>query len=282
MHSSHLAALNYNRTINEHIKKINTPLVNKCGLSLLTFRRFSNTDGLLYIFNNNAWMEYSFLNNCWNSNSFENRITQLSNQKFLNYIWPDFPDSHDPVYCALYDHNIWNGVIMYRKYDDCIEAFAFAAEKESDILKKFYVDGINILNDYIIYFKDKAHSLIHPTDKNVFIPYNINLPTYSTIPKDNIKNFFKQTRITKYFLSVKDRDVPMSKREIECLFYLSKGKTMKEIGLLLKLSPRTIESYLNNAKIKSGLSAEKLCEAFLKSNFITNNFYKLMEMENES
>jgi DNA-binding CsgD family transcriptional regulator len=282
MHHSHLIALNYNRAINEHISALNEPLVNMCGLSLLTFRRFSNAGELLYIFNNNPWMEYSFENICWNSNSFGSRINQLSHQKFVNYIWPDFPDSQDPVYCALYEHNIWNGIIMYRKYDDCIEAFAFAAERENNIIKNFYVNSINILNNYIAYFKDKAHDLIHPIDKNIFIPYNLDVLKNSIIPEKNIANFFERTKVSKFFLAINGRDIPLSKREMECLFHLSIGKSMKEVALLLKLSPRTVESYLNSSKTKTESTASVLFEAFLNSKFIVNNYHNLTERLNEN
>ncbi|MDI9638686.1 helix-turn-helix transcriptional regulator [Geitlerinema splendidum] len=282
MHHSHLIALNYNRAINERISALNEPLMKTCGLSLLTFRRFSNTGELLYIFNNNSWMEYSFENTYWNSMTFGSRVNQLSKQKFLNYIWPDFPDSQDPIYCALYGHNIWNGIIMYRKYDDCIEAFAFVAGRENAIIKNFYADSINILNDYIVYFKDKAHDLIHPNDKNIFIPYNLDISGNSTILENNIKNFFEQTKVSKLFLTINGKDVPMSKREIECLFHVSKGKSMKEIALLLNLSPRTVESHLNSSKIKAGSTVSNLIEAFLKSKFIIHNYHKLMGEKNEN
>lgn len=43
-------------------------------------------------------------------------------------------------------------------------------------------------------------------------------------------------------------------RESECLFLLIRGKTAKEIGLFLNISPRTVESYIENIKIKCNVS----------------------------
>jgi DNA-binding CsgD family transcriptional regulator len=45
-------------------------------------------------------------------------------------------------------------------------------------------------------------------------------------------------------------DYRLSKREIECLYYLVKGKTAKEIARVLNLSPRTIEVNISKAKVK--------------------------------
>ena len=39
--------------------------------------------------------------------------------------------------------------------------------------------------------------------------------------------------------------------EIECINWLIKGKSAEEIGLILRLSRRTIESHINNIKKKT-------------------------------
>lgn len=44
--------------------------------------------------------------------------------------------------------------------------------------------------------------------------------------------------------------INLSKREIECLLLLSRGKKIKEIARYLGISPRTVESYLENLKCK--------------------------------
>jgi len=41
---------------------------------------------------------------------------------------------------------------------------------------------------------------------------------------------------------------PLTKKQSECLFYLIRGKSSKEISLLLKKSKRTIEDHINNLK----------------------------------
>ena len=47
--------------------------------------------------------------------------------------------------------------------------------------------------------------------------------------------------------------VHISKQQQRCLFFLSEGMTMKEIGWELNISPRTVEFYLNLVKNKTGL-----------------------------
>lgn len=43
---------------------------------------------------------------------------------------------------------------------------------------------------------------------------------------------------------------PLTPREAECLFYLTRGKSYKRIAQILQLSPRTIEAYIETLKVK--------------------------------
>jgi DNA-binding CsgD family transcriptional regulator len=42
----------------------------------------------------------------------------------------------------------------------------------------------------------------------------------------------------------------LSDRQLDCLYYLVKGMTIKEIAKEMSLSPRTVEHYLEAIKIK--------------------------------
>ncbi|MFA6303676.1 MAG: LuxR C-terminal-related transcriptional regulator [Legionella sp.] len=57
----------------------------------------------------------------------------------------------------------------------------------------------------------------------------------------------------------------LSTREQQCLFYYVQGRTSKEIGKLLYLSNRTIESYLESLKFKLGLSSKSELIDFMKT-----------------
>lgn len=59
-------------------------------------------------------------------------------------------------------------------------------------------------------------------------------------------------------------NISMTKRERECLLYLSQGKSAKEIARLLNLSWRTIEYYIENMKKKWGCTkrTELVVKAF--------------------
>ena|SRR5581483_4441419 len=47
--------------------------------------------------------------------------------------------------------------------------------------------------------------------------------------------------------------ITLTKREAECLYFLARAYTTKKIAQALDLSPRTIETYINNIKDKLGV-----------------------------
>ena len=47
-----------------------------------------------------------------------------------------------------------------------------------------------------------------------------------------------------------DSNTPLTARQLDCIYYLVKGFSTKQIAKILLLSPRTIEHYLENIKIK--------------------------------
>ncbi len=75
-----------------------------------------------------------------------------------------------------------------------------------------------------------------------------------------IKTLFKtNSKITAASaLEVSDKysDISFTKREIECLFFILRNKSAKEIGKFLQISSRTVEDYIEKIKIKTGAQSK--------------------------
>lgn len=59
----------------------------------------------------------------------------------------------------------------------------------------------------------------------------------------------RKTRTT-YYLNGEYGDIKLSTRQAQCLFYVLRGKTSKVIARILQLSNRTVESYIDDIKVK--------------------------------
>ncbi len=88
-----------------------------------------------------------------------------------------------------------------------------------------------------------AESLLHVTKLGMLNPARFPISTSQ-------KNDIAKTAYT------------FSKRERECLFYLSRAKTSKEIAAILSISIRTIEHYIDNIKTKIGIASRSELIAF--------------------
>lgn len=70
------------------------------------------------------------------------------------------------------------------------------------------------------------------------------------ISKKKSKRKSKQSSLRIYFLGKKYPGAYFTRREAECMALLLKGKTVTTVAATLSLSPRTVEFYLKNMKIK--------------------------------
>ncbi len=83
-----------------------------------------------------------------------------------------------------------------------------------------------------------AESLSHIAALGLLSPFNTTHDLNHHLPISKINNYY------------------FSKRETECLHYYVQGKTSKEIAVILQLSKRTVENYLQNIKDKIGVSTK--------------------------
>lgn len=70
----------------------------------------------------------------------------------------------------------------------------------------------------------------------------------------------------------------LSEREQECLFFMIRGKTSREISELLDISVRTVDTYVNNLKNKLGHSRKsQLIDFAIENGFLASIPQKLIE-----
>ena len=102
---------------------------------------------------------------------------------------------------------------------------------------------MDLLEKFANYFKQKASELITEAEKNKFyITCNfsqLKLPSYND--KVARQNFLNE-------ISDDVSSLNLTNRKVECLYYLVKGMTQKQIASHLHLSPKTIEHYIEQLK----------------------------------
>jgi DNA-binding CsgD family transcriptional regulator len=84
----------------------------------------------------------------------------------------------------------------------------------------------------------------------------------------NARSRFYDKRVGSFTI-VRDHET-LTTRQLECLFYLLRGKTAKQIGNLLKISSRTVEHYIEGVKDAFGcVTKSDLIDYAIKNNLIS-------------
>jgi DNA-binding CsgD family transcriptional regulator len=77
--------------------------------------------------------------------------------------------------------------------------------------------------------------------------------------------------LKRYYLAGEYEGIYLTKREAQCINYLAKGNTAKQMGKILNLSPRTIEFYIENAKHKLNCHTQtELIAKAIECRFLNN------------
>ncbi len=150
----------------------------------------------------------------------------------------------------LFDVN--NGITLYHKNEHFEEFCSFFSTKK-DNPSESYLAKVGIFEKFIAYFKDKTKLIALKSEVN-----KMTIPSFYH-PKPNLD----KSKETNEFLSILDKQSEKSnfdntifpkltKKETECLYWLSMGKSAIETGIILNCSKRTIETHLNSIKFKTG------------------------------
>jgi DNA-binding CsgD family transcriptional regulator len=67
-----------------------------------------------------------------------------------------------------------------------------------------------------------------------------------------LQSNFNKTELQQFHENILAKCALLTKREVECLYYLCLGKTAKEIAKQMLISPRTVETYIEQIRRKTG------------------------------
>jgi DNA-binding CsgD family transcriptional regulator len=133
-----------------------------------------------------------------------------------------------PMYRFMQDeYGCAHGLLIFQKHEKFCDMFVFNSYPENSMVNNFYLNKKELFTTYIQEFYEKMAHVLN------------NLSRYRLIVPFTPKPFTKSTG-------------SRSTRQMECCDLIVKGLTSNEIGEMLRLSPRTVEFYIDNIKRKFG------------------------------
>lgn len=150
---------------------------------------------------------------------------------------------------SLWSHNpensIWiegrqewgffSGISITKEGPNWMDVFCFYSRKTPLEMDVEFLKNFRLLEKFTLYFVEQFHKIIKEGENCLLKTPSI----YLKKPSLNQTKFLKNLNI--YSLSARER---------ECIFHVAKGNTAAEVGKIMHLSRRTVETYLKNAKEK--------------------------------
>lgn len=243
-----------------NIQEIATPLNTSLNTTYFNFVRRHQNGGEFSLSTDAAWTEYFYQKKLYTSVMADKKIQQHPLASKIRIIpWSRFIGS--TVQKEQRQHfGIGVGITIIFIHDTHGDFFHFATKNQYQDMEEFYLSNQDILLRFTHYFYDRAKKILSDVsqpENQLYLPERIKYNTknatlnYSLV---DIQNFLSATRPKHYYVYHEQLgDIFITKREYECLYYLTRGKTASEIANMLYRSTRTIETQIKNLKLKLNL-----------------------------
>lgn len=244
-----LDAFKYNQSIDSVLREICDPLFKSFGINGFGYARFYKNGQCFDIFSDIKWQQLYFDKfDCYH---LVKEDLKFSSNNSSTVLWGNsLIERKNPILNASYEHNLWHGLRIYESFADHVDCWHFTTAVSNFQIVNFYINEINSFKRYIHYFNEKAASLINKQNSLYFLEKNI-FDDQSGNAFFSQEKFKDELSIKKFKVNINNHQITFSKREAECVEHIVQNKTFKEVAIKMKLSPRTVEFYLNNVKRKA-------------------------------
>jgi DNA-binding CsgD family transcriptional regulator len=237
----------------DQIAEICAPL-KKLNISYFSHVRISHDKKMSAISSNPDFTEH-YLKNQY----FTTDIHMVDENKFGNFfVWDgiEFSGRSGQMCREAGEFGIHNPFTIIDRNNNGIDYYHFANNSTNKQINQMYLANIDLLHLFISYFKDnikkskplsKAHDFKFNVNSDIKIAFEDSLITYD-------RSDFLNSINHKKFPKIEIENQTLSKRQSEILRLVVRGMTMKEIGKILNLSPRTVGHYFETIKMKLNIS----------------------------
>lgn len=154
-------------------------------------------------------------------------------------LWSN-PKDQTIITIAREQFDIAHGIVLIKRIGDECELFHFATNRNNINIINFYINNLDYLDSFILYFKEHAKHLIKQSMADRAI-----LPQWGVSDAERI---YHNTILIPDFINLN-----FTKRELECIKFTMRGQPAKQVAFNLNISQRTVEEYLQNIKNKLGV-----------------------------
>ena len=201
-----------------------------------------------------------------NGESFIQAVKETPLHSYSYFLWSS-SDGCALIQLLSQQFSIIKGLVIYKRCKGYIQAWSFGSQNLKGIPNIITQESVAPFLNFISYFEEKQ-SLSHLLNLIPFVKYFRPFDMSYTDPhKGQIEHFKSCVSSNRFTLNIGEKFILLTKREWECLSGMAQGKTYKGVASILSLSPRTVETYLNQIREKTGVTSKsKLIDCFIEQN----------------
>ncbi|WP_175772861.1 response regulator transcription factor [Paraburkholderia phenazinium] len=234
------------------VRDIATNFLKRSGLNAFSFSRIFKDGTRAELWTDGSALSHTFLNKQYIVGAYT-PILYGDNERYaiLENKLNSFPKDIKERYAAqvadqreLFNYSTPFKII--KKQIDYCDYYIFYGPKENKTLVAFYLNNLNVLENFALFFEREAKILIEAAVAN---PIIVAAPLKSS-PSASVIG----TKIQVL------NGVGITRRQIEIARGIASGSTSREIGEMLCISQRTVESHVENmrSRLNCGSRAELL------------------------
>jgi DNA-binding CsgD family transcriptional regulator len=254
------------------LDEILTPL-KQFAIHLFTYLRNYNDRSQIYLSSNASWIADYYQLGLYETSLFELSPNQYSDGFIL---WPD----NSPLKVFQHGREFYNshcGVTYTEKLHNAREFYFFSSSATQQVMQNFFINNLDILKKFILYFRDRASKILLKSEANKIILSqdvrvgHVDLQSITHTPNEIIelkqqKEFFnKKTHLNKYIINTSSlKNIKLTGRELNCLAGLLNNQSCSEIANSYHISKRTVEAHMKSIKAKLNCKKKSEIAIFLK------------------
>jgi DNA-binding CsgD family transcriptional regulator len=167
------------------------------------------------------------------------------------HLWDSNKKFSPPSNDAREFFNVDNRLDIVTHHGEYYEVFGFGSNRGNTKILDLYLNKIETLKQFTFYFKEMAGPLLKESQKPENRLLIDNIKIYKNIEKGLTTDSNSSKKLSIFNIrQFKFSNFSLSKRELETLALTLRGRSAAEISSILNISPKTVESYLENAKHK--------------------------------
>jgi DNA-binding CsgD family transcriptional regulator len=172
------------------------------------------------------------------------------------------------------------GICIFRRKINYVDVFYIGSRKETGTnIYDLYLNNPQSIFRLISFFEEAVLPKMPMSNKDFFLPYmdgcRLRLPNMQEKnPGEELQDFYDATRLKKFSLQKGQEKISLSLRELQCLHFLAKGYTSKDIANALGISFRTVEHYLLHMRYKVDCTNKLQLIEFYQENDVATWFNK--------